>query len=80
MSTEARDFIEFWIENSVHAREHYGLRGAEQRVDELVRRLLESAGPQGFSEDELTAAVGDLTEYVRCKLTEPNDAEQHRPK
>jgi hypothetical protein len=29
MSTEARDFIEFWIENSVHAREHYSLRGAE---------------------------------------------------
>ena len=78
MSTEAQDFIEFWIENSIHAREHYGIRGAAQGVDELAQRLVESAGRLGFSENELIAAVGNLTFYVRSKLAEANEGEQHR--
>jgi len=30
MSEEAQDFIEFWIENSIHAREHYGTLGKQR--------------------------------------------------
>jgi hypothetical protein len=58
MTTKAREFIDFWIENSVHAREYYGMPGAEQRVAQLVRRLIEAARAQGISEKAMTAEVG----------------------
>ena len=79
MTTKAREFIDFWIENSVHAREHYGMPGAEQRVAELVRRLVEAARAQGISEKAMTAEVGNVSEYIRSKLAEANQAEKDRP-
>ena len=79
MTTKAREFIDFWIENSVHPREHYGMPGAEQHVAELVRRLVEAARAQGISEKAMTAEVANVTEYVRGKLAEANRAEKDRP-
>jgi hypothetical protein len=78
VTTKAREFIDFWIENSVHAREHYGMPGAEQRAAELARRLIEAARAEGISEKALTAELGDVTEHVRDKLAEVNQAEKGR--
>ena len=78
MTSEAREFIDFWIENSVHVREHFGLAGSEQDIPELVRRLIRAARVQGVSEKAMTAEVGDLTQYIRGKLNDANQAEKDR--
>jgi hypothetical protein len=80
MTSKAREFIDFWIENSVHAREPFGVASAEQGVAELVRRLVEAARAQAVSEKAMIAEVGDLTEFIRSKLWNANQAENDRRK
>lgn len=80
MTNKAREYVDFWIENSVHAAEQYGSTGASQSVADLVHRLVEGAKGQGISEEAMTAEVGDLKEYVRQKLTSANQAEKDRRK
>jgi hypothetical protein len=79
MSAKAREYLDFWIENSVHAAEQFKVPGASQDVAELVRRLIEGAKGQGISETDMQDEVGDLSEYVRGKLRLANEAEQDRP-
>jgi hypothetical protein len=50
MSAKAREFIDFWIETSVHAAEQYGVAGGEQDVTQLARRFVQAAKGQGISE------------------------------
>jgi hypothetical protein len=78
MTAQAREYIDFWIENSVHAAEQFRTPGASQDVAELVSRLIEGAKGQGISEEALQDEVGDLTEYVRGKLRAANKAEDDR--
>jgi hypothetical protein len=78
MTAQAREYIDFWIENSVHAVEQFRTPGASQEVAELVRRLIEGAKAQGISEKDMRDEVGDLTEYVRDKLRAANKAEDDR--
>jgi hypothetical protein len=76
----AREFIDFWIENSVHAGERYLNFGASQDVAELTRRFVEAAKGQGISEADLQAEIGNISEYIRGKLRAANkaDGDQHR--
>ncbi|WP_245321519.1 hypothetical protein [Bradyrhizobium sp. NAS96.2] len=53
--SKAREFIDFWIENSVHAVEQYWTVGASQDVAELTRRLVAAAKEQGFSEPDFAS-------------------------
>ena len=78
MTSKTREYIDFWIENSVHAAEQYGTPGASQSVNDLVHRLVEGAKGQGISENAMTSEVGDLTAYVRSKLSEANKVEKDR--
>jgi hypothetical protein len=78
MTANAREYLDFWIENSVHAAEQFRTPGASQDVTELVRRLIEGAKGQGISEKDIQDEVGDLTEYVRGKLMAANKAENDR--
>ena len=80
MTTIVREYIDFWIENSIHATEQYGSPGASQNVDDLVRRFVEGAKGQGISDEALTKEVGDLAQYVRSKLATANRAEKDRHK
>jgi len=80
MTSKAREYIDFWIETSVHAAEQYGTPGASQSVNELVSRLIEGAMGQGISEQDMTNEVGDLTGYVRDKLSDANRTEKGRPR
>ena len=80
MSSEAREYIDFWVENSVHAREQYRGAGASQDVTGLVSRLVDGARAQGISEAAMLAEVGDLNKYVRGKLADANKIEQDRSK
>jgi hypothetical protein len=78
MTSKTREYIDFWIENSVHAAEQYGTPGASQSVNDLVHRLVEGAKGQGISENAMTSEVGDLAAYVRSKLSEANKVEKDR--
>jgi len=79
--SKAREFIDFWIENSVHAGEQYLNFGASQDVAELTRRLLDAATGQRISEADLEAEIGNIPDYIRGKLRAANKAEagRHRP-
>lgn len=80
MLSKAREFIDFWIENSVHAVEQYRTVGALQDVAELARRLVAAAKEQGFSEADLQAEIGDISNYIGDRLKEANIAERERRK
>ncbi|WP_458757712.1 hypothetical protein ACSVBT_17355 [Afipia sp. TerB] len=80
MANNVKEFIDFWIKNSVHAAEPLGTLGGEQDVDELVRRLLEMGEDQGLTTAEMQAEVGPLDEYIRAKLKVANETDSARPK
>jgi hypothetical protein len=78
MSAKAREFIDYWIENSVHAAEQYGTPGASQDVAGLTRRCIEMAKGQGVTEQAMRDEIGDVAEYIRGKLRAANKAESDR--
>jgi hypothetical protein len=78
MSAKVREFIDFWIETSVHAAEPYGNVGGEQSAAELARRCVEAAKGQGISEADLQAEIGDVAEYIRDRLKSANKAASGR--
>ncbi|MGY3606993.1 MULTISPECIES: hypothetical protein [unclassified Bradyrhizobium] len=78
MSTKVREFIDFWIENSIHASDRIGAGGASQDVAELARRCIQMAREQGISERAINAEIGNLAEYVARKLAAANKAETTR--
>ena len=80
MSDKAREFIDFWVENSIHAVEQYRTAGASQDVAELTRRLIEAAKGQGTSEADLRAEIGDIAAYIEELLRAVNKAESERRK
>jgi hypothetical protein len=80
MNTKAREFIDFWVENSVHAAEQYRTPGASQDVEELARRCMEMAKGQGITEKAMRDEVGDVAEYISDKLKAANRAESDRHK
>ena len=80
MSAKAREFIDYWIENSVHAAEQYGTPGASQDVVELTRRCVDMAKGQGITEQAIRHEIGDVAEYIRGKLRAANNAESDRRK
>jgi hypothetical protein len=78
MSPKAREFIDFWIQNSVHAAEPLGEAGGEQDVSVLVSRCIEMARSQGISKDDLEKEVGELERYIQEQLRRVNRAETQR--
>lgn len=77
---KAREFIDFWIENSVHAVEQYRNLGASQDTAELTRRIVEAAEGQGISEADLRTEIGDISNYIGEQLKAANRAESERRK
>ncbi|MCC8960503.1 hypothetical protein H8B02_46025 [Bradyrhizobium sp. Pear77] len=78
--SKAREFIDFWIENSIHAVEQYRTAGASQDVTELTGRLVKAAKGQGLSEADLQAEIGDISHYIADRLKAANQAESERRK
>lgn len=76
--SKAREFVDFWTENSIHAVEQYGGVGASQDVAELSQRLIGAAKGQGISEADLRAEIGEISDYVGGRLRAANDAESER--
>ncbi|WP_375775954.1 hypothetical protein ACE103_29770 [Bradyrhizobium sp. ma5] len=78
MTETAREYIDYWVENSVHAAEQFRTPGASQDVEELVRRLIAGAGGQGITEQAMRDEVGDIADYIRKKLKAANKSEGDR--
>ncbi|UGX97612.1 hypothetical protein G6321_00021740 [Bradyrhizobium barranii subsp. barranii] len=76
--SKVREFIDFWVEISIHPVEQYRTPGASQDVPELTQRLVEAAKGQGISEAELRAEIGDLSDYIGDQLKAANRAERER--
>ncbi|UEM08315.1 hypothetical protein J4G43_026250 [Bradyrhizobium barranii subsp. barranii] len=76
--SNVREFIDFWVENSIHPAEQYRTPGASQDVAELTQRLVEAAKGQGISEAELQAEIGDISDYIGELLRAANRAESER--
>ena len=76
--SKVREFIDFWVENSIHAVEQYRTAGASQDVAELTRRCIEAARDQGISGADIDAEIGDVADYLRQKLSTANKAESNR--
>ncbi|WP_091966389.1 hypothetical protein [Bradyrhizobium shewense] len=76
--SKAREFIDFWTENSIHAVEQYRTAGASQDVAELSRRLVEAAKGQDISEADLQAEIGEISDYIGDRLKAANRAESER--
>lgn len=74
----ARDFIDCWIENCVHASEASSAVGAEQDVSILTGRCLETASTLGLSKAALEQEVGNLSAYIGSKLVVVNNLERTR--
>jgi hypothetical protein len=75
---DPKEFIDFWIENSVHAREESGMVGSSQNVGDLTLALVDAAAELGISQSRLIEEVGDLRAYVSTKLGDVNAAEKGR--
>lgn len=78
--SKAREFIDFWTENSIHPVEQYRTAGASQDVAELRRRLVDAAKGQGVSEADLQAEIGEISDYIAERLKAANRAERERRK
>jgi hypothetical protein len=72
MPADAKEFIDFWIENSVHAKLDLGQDGSSQDVDELTSRLLISAREQGLSPDDISREIGAPAAYIKSRLDKLN--------
>ena len=75
----AKEFVEFWLENSVHADEQFGAKRGRMEVERLVESLVRRAEAQGFTrkqvEDELG---GDIHAFIRASIDRQNEAEEAR--
>ncbi|MCC8955145.1 hypothetical protein H8B02_17345 [Bradyrhizobium sp. Pear77] len=79
--TSAKEFVDFWLENSVHADEQFGVRRGRPAIDELVQRLLVAAKAQGFSEEQVQGELGgDIHAIIRARIDEQNAKEAFRLK
>ena len=77
--SKALEFIDFWVENSIHPAEEFQAPGASQDDAELTSRLVAAAKEQGISETDLQREIGDIRGYIRDKLSAANKAERARP-
>lgn len=76
--SKAREFLDFWIENSVHASEEFRSPGASQHVDELLQRCVRAAEAEDVSKADMEAEVGSLADYIGEKLETANKTEISR--
>ena len=78
MTSEAREFIDFWIKNCVHASEQYGPRGGAQTARVLAGRCTDMAKSQNITLADMETEVGDLADYIRTKMLSAETAEDAR--
>ena len=74
----AKEFVEFWLHNSVHADEQFAPRRGREAVQHLVDGLIGAAEAQGFTKEQTEAEIGDIYEYIRASIDRQNASEHTR--
>jgi hypothetical protein len=66
MVSAVREFVEFWLENSVHADEQFGAKRGRMEVDRLVESLLQAAEGQASPGNKwkMSWAVTSMCSFV----------------
>ncbi len=75
-----REFVDFWVENCVHADEEYEAPGGLDAARMLTNRMILAARQQGFKLKQLMDEVGDPLTYIRAELDKKNADEKARMK
>jgi hypothetical protein len=75
---EIREFVDSWVENSVHAREEGEAPGGLDAARALANRMILAAREQGFKLKQLMEEVGDPLTYIRAEL-DKNDWKKKEP-
>jgi len=78
MATNAKEFIDFWMLNSVHAKSEMGQGGGSQDAEALAARLYVAADEQGISADDIAREIGDPVKYIKARLVAANVTEFDR--
>ena len=78
MPRTAKEFVDFWLDVSVHADEQDGPRQDHAAVQQLADNLL-AARDQGFSKEQVEAELGDdLEASIRASIDRQNVDEATR--
>ena len=65
-----REFVDFWLENSVHADEQFSAKRGRVEVDRLVESLVQAAAAQGFTRKQVEDELGsDIHGFIRASIT-----------
>ncbi|WP_407158033.1 hypothetical protein [Bradyrhizobium sp. STM 3557] len=75
-----REFVDFWLENCVHADEEFGPRRGRQAVEQLVHNLIRAADDQGITKAQIEAELGSPYDVIRARIDEKNRDEASRLK
>ena len=78
MSERGLEFAERWVLENVQATVCAPEDGPTAEADEALRQLIEDAGEQGISRDEMEEDIGDLADYVQGAFAEAANAELDR--
>ena len=77
----AKEFVEFWLENSVHADEPLGTRRGRPEVQQLAENLVRAAEAQGFAKQQIEAELGgDIYDFIRASIDRQNTEQAARLK
>ena len=74
----AEEFVEFWLENSVHPDEQFGPKRGREAVQRLADNLVRAAEEQGFTQAQMEAEIGNLYDFIRASIDQQNQAEDAR--
>jgi hypothetical protein len=79
MVSAVREFVEFWLENSVHADEQFQARRGHVEVDRLAENLVRAAEAQGFTRQQMEDELGgDIQTFIRASIDRQNKSEDAR--
>jgi len=73
-----KEFVDYWLENSVHPDEEIGPRRGRAAVQRLADNLVRAAEEQGFTKAEIEAEIGDLYIFIRASIDRQNQAQDDR--
>jgi hypothetical protein len=74
----AKEFVEFWLQNSVHADEQMTGRRGREAILELADRLVVAAKHQGITDQQIEAEIGDIYTYIRTSIDAKNASDTTR--
>ena len=75
----AKEYVEFWLENSVHADEQFAARRGRVEVSRLAENLVRAAEAQGFTRKQMEDELGgDIDAFIRARIDRQNESQDER--